>query len=176
MGKKPHCDSASSLIAWLGHRPTLRLIEKKEPIMKRKKRIRRLVAALAAGTAALLVSSASAQGTAATLTIRHQMRGCHTWSFNGGPYRAAQSITLTRGATLVVRNNDVMPHRLVRTSGSAVRIRTPFMNRMGAIARVEFTKAGVYRFKTKPGEDYSWASKMETKGEDYVLRLTVTVH
>ncbi len=122
-----------------------------------------------------MVSSASAHGTAATLTIRHQIRGCHTWSLNGGAYKAAQSITLSRGATLVVKNNDVMPHKLVRTSGPAVQFRTPAMNRMGATARVQFAKAGVYRLKTKPGEDYSWASHMETKGEDNVLRLTVTV-
>jgi plastocyanin len=89
---------------------------------------------------------------------------------------ANQSISLSRGATLVVKNNDVMPHKLVPTSGPAVQIRTASMSRMGAVARVRFTKAGVYRFKTKPGEDYSWASKMETKGEDNVLRLTVTVH
>lgn len=144
--------------------------------MSQKKRIRRLVAALAACGAALLVSSASAHGTAATLTIRHQMKGCHTWSVNNGSYKAAQSVTLSRGATLVVKNNDVMPHKLVRTSGPAVQVRTASMSRMGAVARVRFTKAGVYRFKTKPGEDYSWASKMETKGEDNVLRLTVTVH
>jgi plastocyanin len=145
---------------------------------KKKKTIRRLVAALAAGASStLLVSAAaSAHGTAATLTIRHQMRGCHTWSFNGGAYKATQSITLSRGATLAVKNNDVMPHKLVPTSGPAVQVRTASMSRMGAIARVRFTKAGVYRFKTKPGEDYSWASKMETKGEDNVLRLTVTVH
>jgi hypothetical protein len=49
------------------------------------------------------------------------------------------------------------------------------MNRVGAVARVQFMKAGVYHFKTKPGEDYSWASHVETKGEDNVLRLTVTV-
>ena len=144
--------------------------------MRRTIRIRRLVAVLAACAAALLVSSASAQGTAATLTIRHQVRGCHTWSFNGGPYKAAQWITRSRGATLAGKNNDVMPHKLVRTSGPAVQLRTPLMNHMGAIARVRFTKAGVYHFKTKPGEDYSWASKMETKGEDNILRLTVTVH
>ena len=143
--------------------------------MSQKKRIRRLIAALAACGAALLVSSASAHGTASTLTIRHQIHGCHTWSFSGGANNAVQSITLTRGATLTVKNNDVMPHKLVRTSGPAVQIRTPGMNRMGAVARVQFTKAGVYRFKTKPGEDYSWASHMETKGEDNVLRLTVTV-
>jgi hypothetical protein len=143
--------------------------------MNHKKRIRRLVAVLAACGAALLVSSASAHGTAATLTIRHQMNGCHSWAFNGSAYKATQSIKLTRGATLIVKNNDVMPHKLVRTSGPAVQIRAAAMSRMGAVARVQLTKAGVYRFKTKPGEDYSWASHMETKGEDNVLRLTVTV-
>jgi len=143
--------------------------------MSQKKRIRRLVATLAACGAALVVSSASAQGSAATLTIRHQMQGCHAWSFNGGAYKAAQSVTLARGTSLSVRNNDVMPHKLVRTSGPAVHIRTPSMSRVGAVARVQFTKAGVYHFKTKAGEDYSWASNMQTKGEDNVLRLTVTV-
>jgi hypothetical protein len=143
--------------------------------MRQKKRIRRLVAALAACGAVLLVSSASAHGTAATLTIRHQMRGCHTWSFNGGAYKATQSITLSRGATLAVKNNDIMPHKLLRTSGPVVQLRTPSMSHMGAVAQVRFTKAGVYRFKTKAGEDYSWAAHMETKGEDNVLRLTVTV-
>lgn len=144
--------------------------------MSKKTRIRRLVAVLAAGgSAALLVSSASAQGSARTLTIRHQMKGCHSWSFNGGASKAAQTITLTRGATLTIKNNDVMPHKLRQTSGPAVQVRTAAMNRMGAVARVQFAKAGVYRFKTKAGEDYSWASHMETKGEDNVLRLTVTV-
>jgi len=104
------------------------------------------------------------------------MRGGHTSSFNGAAYKANQSIALSRGATLVVKNNDVMPHKLVRTSGPTVQIRTASMSRMGAVARVRFAKAGVYHFKTKPGEDYSWASKMETKGEDNLLRLTVTVH
>ena len=143
--------------------------------MSQKKRIRRLLAALAACGAALLVSSASAHGSAATLTIRHQMHGCHAWSFNAGSYKIAQSVTLARGATLAVKNNDVMPHKLVRTSGPVVQVRAPAMNRMGAVARVQFAKAGVYHFKTKLGEDYAWASHMETKGEDNVLRLTVTV-
>ena len=142
---------------------------------QKKKRIRRLVAALAACSAALIVSSASAHGTAATLTIRHQIHGCHSWSFDGGAYKASQVVRLSRGATLTVRNNDVMPHKLVLTSGPSVRIATPQMNRMGAVSRVRFAKAGVYHFKTKPGEDYSWASHMQTKGEDNVLRLTVTV-
>ena len=143
--------------------------------MRRKKHIRRLVAALAACAAALLVSSASAHGTAATVTIRHQMHGCHAWSFEDGAYRATLNVQLKRGELLTIRNNDVMPHKLVRTSGPALKVLTPAMKHMGATARVRFAKAGVYKLKTKPGEDYSWASHMETKGEDNVLRLTVTV-
>jgi len=143
--------------------------------MRRKKHIRRLVAALAACAAALLVSSASAHGTAATVTIRHQMHGCHAWSFEDGAYRATLNVQLKRGELLTIRNNDVMPHKLVRTSGPALKVLTPAMKHMGATARVRFAKAGVYKFKTKPGEDYSWASHMETNGEDNVLRLTVTV-
>ena len=143
--------------------------------MRRKKHIRRLVAALAACAAALLVSSASAHGTAATVTIRHQMHGCHAWSFEDGAYRATLNVQLKRGELLTIRNNDVMPHKLVRTSGPALKMLTPAMKHMGATARVRFAKAGVYKFKTKPGEDYSWASHMETKGEDNVLRLTVTI-
>jgi hypothetical protein len=40
---------------------------------------------------------------------------------------------------------------------------------------VTLTQKGVYRFTTKPGEDYSWARSMKTVGEDNVLRLTVRV-
>jgi len=143
--------------------------------MSRKKRIRKLAAVLAAATGALFVATASAHGTAATLTIRHQTHGCHTWSFNNGPSKAALSVRLSRGATLTVKNNDVMPHKLVRTSGPAARVLTPRMGRVGATARIHFTNAGVYKFTTKAGEDYSWASNMKTTGEDNVLRLTVTV-
>ena len=143
--------------------------------MSRKKRVRKLVAAIAAATGVLFVATASAHGTAATITIRHQTHGCHTWSFNSGPYKAALSVRVSRGATLIVKNNDVMPHKLVRASGPAVQILKARMGRMGATARVHFTKAGVYKFTTKAGEDYSWASNMKTTGEDNVLRLTVTV-
>ena len=143
--------------------------------MSRKKRIRRLAAVLAAASAALFVATASAHSTAATITIRHQTRGCHSWSFNNGAYRPALSIQLSRGATLTIRNNDVMPHKLVRTSGPAVKVSTPKMSRVGATARVHFTKAGVYKFTTKAGEDYKSMGGMKTVGEDNVLRLTVTV-
>jgi hypothetical protein len=45
--------------------------------------------------------------------------------------------------------------------------------RMGAADRITFTKAGVYHFTTKAGEDYMKGIK--TIGEDNVLRLTVRV-
>ena len=142
--------------------------------MSQRKRIRRLVAVIAAMAGVLLVSSASAHGTA-TITIQHKVHGCHAWSYDNGAYKATLNVQLRRGELLTIRNNDVMPHKLVRTSGPALKVLTPAMKHMGATARVRFTKAGVYKFKTKPGEDYSWASHMETKGEDNVLRLTVTV-
>src|SRR5262245_24966067 len=175
MGEKPQSESACLPILGFRLRARFRLESTEGVVMKRKKRVRRLVAALAACAAALLVSSASAHPAASTITIRHQMHGCHTWSFNGGAYRATLTVKVIRGTTLIVRNNDVMPHKLVRTSGPVVALRTPSMKHIGAVARVHFGKAGVYKFTTKAGEDYSWASHMETTGEDYALRLTVTV-
>jgi len=47
------------------------------------------------------------------------------------------------------------------------------MTHMGASTKVVFSKAGVYRFTTRAGEDYM--SGMKTVGEDNVLRLRVTV-
>ena len=103
------------------------------------------------------------------------MKGCHTWSVNGGPFKASQSITLRLGSRLTLTNNDVMPHKLVLTSGPAVRYHgTPAMRHMSASVRVTFRKAGVYKFITKAGEDYPGMA-MKTIGEDNVLRLTVRV-
>ncbi len=109
------------------------------------------------------------------ITIRHEMRGCHAWSVNGGAYRAVQKTTLARGGTITFLDNDVMSHKLVKTSGLAVRYRPgPAMRHMSASVRVTFAKAGVYKFTTKAGEDYPGMA-MKTIGEDNVLRLTVRV-
>ena len=110
-----------------------------------------------------------------TITMRHQMRGCHAWSVNGGPYRAALRTALARGGTITFLNNDVMPHKLVQTGGPAARYRgNPAMRHMSTSVRATFGKAGVYRFTTKPGEDYPGMA-LKTIGEDNVLRLTVKV-
>jgi hypothetical protein len=126
-------------------------------------------------TAVLVAGAATAASPAghASLVIRHQTRGCHSWSVNGGPFKATQSIALRRGGWITVVDNDVMPHKLVQTSGPAARVQHPSMARMGAIAKVSLARAGVYTFTTKAGEDYM--AGVKTIGEDNVLRLTVTV-
>jgi hypothetical protein len=134
------------------------------------------------------VSLAAAAPNAPGLVIQHQTHGCHSWSLNGGPLKATQRLSLTRNASLTITNNDVMPHKLIETSGQAVRMRavaTPvtvglkgrfgpaMMAHIGAITKVTFATAGVYVFTTKAGEDYMTGIK--TTGEDKVLKLVVTV-
>jgi plastocyanin len=132
----------------------------------------RIVLIPAAGTA--LSHRTAVGGTTTKLTIRHQTRGCHSWSFNGGAYKPTQAISLSKGSTLTIVNNDVMPHKFVRASGPSLSLpKTANMNHAGATTSVRFTKAGVYKFTTKAGEDYMKGIK--TVGEDNVLRLTVTM-
>jgi plastocyanin len=129
-----------------------------------------LVASLAAGGFAATTKAPKSS----TIMIRHQMRGCHTWSVNGGAYRATLSTSLARGGTITFMNMDVMPHKLVKTSGPGIHFAgKPNMNHMNASVKVTFSKIGVYKFTTKPGEDYM--KGMKTIGEDNVLRLTVRV-
>src|SRR5689334_15484670 len=87
--------------------------------MKVKSAIPMLAVLVSAG--AIMATAASASG-GSSLVIRHQTKGCHAWSVNGGPYNATQAIRLKRGASLSITNNDVMPHKLVETSGPAVTI------------------------------------------------------
>jgi hypothetical protein len=133
-----------------------------------------LGATLAAGAAFGMAARADHSGHPATLTIRHQVRGCHTWSF-GGAWKADQKLTLHPGSFLAVVDDDVMPHKLVQTAGDDVRIQRASMHAMHARAQLFFGAPGTYRFKTIPGEDYATMQNMKTVGEDNVLRLTVTV-
>jgi len=154
--------------------------------------IKRTLPPLAAGIAAALVAGGCTAATTpshASLVIRHQVRGCHSSAVNGGPFKVSQTIILRRGSWITVANNDVMPHKLVKTSGPAVRmwnLKTPMnsmglrghfgpgmMAHMGATTKVTFSRAGLYRFTTKAGEDYM--PGMKTVGEDNVLRLTIKV-
>lgn len=142
--------------------------------MQRKHKIRGAVLALAA-LSALAVTSAAPAGGGAAVTIRHQMRGCHSWSFNSGPFKASQSVTVKAGTVLRFTNNDVMPHQLVQAAGPKMRLVHAKMIKMASSATVKLTQKGLYRFTTRAGEDYAWAGSMKTVGEDNVLRLTVRV-
>ena len=148
-----------------------------------------LLTALGAAAVAIALPASAAPG-GASLVIRHQIRGCHSWSLNGGAWKTTQHIRLGRGGSLVVMNNDVMFHKLVKLSGPAVvfklvkagtpmkgTVKLPWasglMGRPGATVKVTFPKAGVYRLTTKFGEDYMPMG--ETIGEDNVLHAIVAV-
>jgi len=148
-----------------------------------------LLTVLGTALVAFAVPALAAPG-GATLVIRHQVRGCHSWSLNGGAWKAAQHLRLAMGGSLVVTNNDVMFHKLVKVSGPAVTfqllktgspmkgtVKLPWapglMGRPGATVKVTFPKAGVYRLTTKFGEDYMPMGA--TVGEDNVLHAIITV-
>ncbi len=137
-------------------------------------RKRTFLALLPLAAAALVaVSMASASSSGATLVIRHQVRGCHSWALNGGGFDPSQTISLARGATLTITNNDMMPHTFLQLAGPAVVLKHAVMGRMSAIATATFRSRGTYRFTTKAGEDYM--SGIKTIGPDNVLTLVVHV-
>ena len=132
-----------------------------------------LVLTLAVSLGLAAVASAVATPSHTSVVIRHQTHGCHSWSVDGGVFKANQSIAIRHGGWLTVTNNDVMPHRLVLASGPALRITNATLKHMGASVKLTLTKLGVYHFTTKAGDDYM--SGIKTTGEDNVLKLTVTV-
>jgi hypothetical protein len=152
--------------------------------------MKRILALAIVLTGLAVALAASAAPMSSTLVIRHQVRGCHSWSLNGAAWKVSQTVHLARGGSLLVTNNDVMYHRLIKVSGPAVayklvRTGTPMMGtvklpwvagmmgRPGATVRVTFPSPGVYRLVTRFGEDYMPMG--ETIGEDNSLELVVTV-
>jgi plastocyanin len=131
-------------------------------------------ALFAAATALLAVSPAAAARTA-TITITHEMKGCHMWQLGSGKLKPNLTVTLKAGTTLRFVNNDIMPHMLIQQAGPKLTLAHPNMNRLSAVATTKFTRKGTYRFTTKPGEDYKMFVGHKTIGEDYVLHLTVHV-
>jgi len=132
-----------------------------------------LFAVLVLGT---LVATAAVAATPrhASINIRHQMKGCHTWSLNNMPFAAHVNAKLATGGSITFTNNDVMPQQLIKTSGPAATYTGKrSMSHMAATVKVTFQHTGIYHFTTKGGEDYM--TGMKTIGEDKVLTLTVTV-
>src|SRR5207302_3694527 len=77
--------------------PTLTEVSK-EATMRGKKKL--TIGTLALATAGILAGSAFGHAPK-TITIRHQMRGCHAWSFAGGPYSPSLKVTVDRNTALV---------------------------------------------------------------------------
>jgi len=150
-----------------------------------------MMTAVALGAAGAIASAGVAAGSSnsASLVIRHQVKGCHEWSLNGGSYGVTKTVKLSRGGTLSITDNDMMPHQLIKLSGPVIserlvkpgspsmgKMKAPYaaglMPHMGAMVMVTFTKAGTYKLRTKSLEDYM---PIKTVGEDNVLRVTVVV-
>lgn len=135
-----------------------------------------LAALLALVAVGAVVATAAVASTPrhASIVIRHQVNHCHAWSLDKGPYAAHVDAKLAAGGSITFMNSDVMSHRLIEKSGRAVTFTgSPAMSHMMSTVKVTFRHAGIYRFTTKPGEDYT--SGVKTIGEDNVLTLTVTV-
>lgn len=128
-----------------------------------------------AATTRSVVTKAPSVPKTATVIITHAVKGCHNWSVNGNTPASRQTVKLSKGGVLTVTDNDLMPHSLVQTKGSAATITTGKMNHSGAQATVSFPAAGVYNLTTKAGEDYPSASGVKTVGEDHTLKLKVVV-
>lgn len=155
--------------------------------------MKRTILGLVAGLAlvgAVSVGSAATSGSP-TLTIQHQVKGCHSWSLNGGKVHVSQIVRLKAGGSLTITNTDVMPHQLMKRTGGPVVIRlvnqgnlsigtlkTPYavglMPHMSAVLKLVFAKAGVYTFISKAGDDYKGLA-VKTTGEDNILKLKVIV-
>lgn len=160
--------------------------------MRRARRLAVLLAAAAAAAAAPSALAAQSPPKSAALLIRHEIRGCHSWALNGGPFAVEQVVRLARGGSLTVTNDDVMAQELIEKSGSAVKMRLvrrshmgtmPTMRmtgkagpltmaHMGAQLKVTFAKPGTYRLSLMNRGDYF---EVETTGEDHELGLTVVV-
>lgn len=130
---------------------------------------------LLAAVVGLMATSAASAAGSATITISHQMRGCHVWQLGNGKPSPTLSVTLKAGTVLRFVDNDVMPHQLIQQTGPKLKLSHATMSHISATTSVKLVHKGVYRFTTKAGEDYPRFSSMKTIGEDSVLHLTVHV-
>ena len=153
------------------------------------KRLLIAVSLVALGVGAAVPAPAATQAKSGSIVIRHQLKGCHTWSLNGGTYRVAVDLRLARGGSLTITNIDPMVHKLMQEAGPRVGMRTiphdhmkmmglhkitgrGVMSHMGAALRVTFPRAGVYRFTTEDLGDYF---ELKTIGDHNHLMLVVRV-
>lgn len=109
-----------------------------------------------------------------TLTIRHVLRGCHTWS-DDRMQSPTMRVRVKSGGSLSILDQDLDAHQLIQLSGPArLHLGGPMM--MNHRMVVSFPTKGVYRLRTKTVEmPGGMEVESETVGPDNTLRLVVTV-
>ena len=126
-----------------------------------------LLLALARPAALSAATAVSGSPGNASLVIRHQTRGCHSWSVERRPVQGKPDVTLRHGGPLTVTDNDVMPHTLVLTSGPALRIAHPKLGHPGASLTITLTKPR--RLSLHDEGRRGLHGRLKTIGEDNVL-------
>jgi plastocyanin len=140
------------------------------------------VATACGGAGTPASEQAAAQPTAqsaAKLTIQHVQQGCHVWS-NGSQQLATMQLTLAKGGSLELFNNDIDTHQLVQQGGPALDLGAP-MAAAGGEKTLVFSEPGTYTFGTtviEPAGEEEGAAAMDEGGDevpDNVLQLVVRV-
>jgi len=153
------------------------------------KRLLLATALVAIFVGAAIPAPAAAPAKSGSIAIRHQLRACHTWSLNGGPYRPMLETRIARGGSITITNNDPMVHKLIQLAGRPVAMQHTadhhmmrmglkhitgrgVMNHMEASIKVTFLRPGTHRFTTQDLGDYF---ELKTTGEHNHLMLVVHV-
>ncbi len=127
---------------------------------------------LAVAAGAFVVANTVAAGAVTKrVAIVHVQKGCHVWSV-GATRTAKLRLSLHKGASLAVVNQDLDMHKLVQVSGP--RTNTGAFMMMNQRVSLRFTKAGIYRFHTRVA-DMRGMPETETIGPDNKLVLTIRV-
>src|SRR5436305_10114262 len=71
-------------------------------------------------------ATASVKPATTSLMITHIVKGCHTWAVGAGtPVAPSTTLHVAPSTTVVITNNDVMPHLLKSVSAAGAVLTTP---------------------------------------------------
>ena len=112
--------------------------------------MRRTLIPLLALAAVLVGVAPAAAKSGVAVTIRHQSKGCHSWSVNGGPYKASQTIHVKAGTLAPEIYEVTMTLRADAKQGS------------DSVFMAELVYGAVVTLANTPPEDVSTALMVET--------------
>ena len=125
----------------------------------------------AALTGTALALNQTRSGATTKLTIQHVQKGCHVFAI-GSRQSGSMHLSLKRGASLQIVDQDIDPQQLVQLAGPRLGYAGHVM--IGQHQTIMFKNPGLYRFKNRV-IDMGPMMNVKTIGPDNVLRLTVTV-